>query len=306
MSAVSSSERMLLPCGGRCWRYTVTPYPEDEDAKEELQGALCSAASLGHQECVDFALRKGAQINKLCHHPSVCDQTALHAAVWRCDKILMKSLIENHGAFVDVRQDKHQGNTPLIEAVQAHIYDMVELLLKYGASVNAVNRDHQSATNCALRLGDNDVRILRCLIHFGANINCILFEKVRLQWYNKDEYDQVVCLEKCKLITVLHGGQLDPETLEYDSQQKAMVLAQTRRRSLKHICRKWIRCHLLEIHPNMACVNYLAREVPTEVQNFLLTGDDNFSELAKSLEDEIFQNIGTSFRLRKESNSSWD
>ncbi|XP_074404957.1 ankyrin repeat and SOCS box protein 1 isoform X1 [Zonotrichia albicollis] len=94
------------------------------------------AATAGHGPCVDFLLRKGAQIDLV----DVKGQTALYVAVvnghLECAKILLKAGADPNGS-------RHHRSTPVYHAARVGRADILQELIRYGADVDV---NHQPAS----------------------------------------------------------------------------------------------------------------------------------------------------------------
>ncbi|XP_041321729.1 ankyrin repeat and SOCS box protein 1 isoform X1 [Pyrgilauda ruficollis] len=87
------------------------------------------AATAGHGPCVDFLLRKGAEIDLV----DVKGQTALYVAVvnghLECAKILLKAGADPNGS-------RHHRSTPVYHAARVGRADILQELIRYGADVD--------------------------------------------------------------------------------------------------------------------------------------------------------------------------
>uniref|UniRef100_A0A674GSJ7 Ankyrin repeat and SOCS box protein 1 n=1 Tax=Taeniopygia guttata TaxID=59729 RepID=A0A674GSJ7_TAEGU len=94
------------------------------------------AATAGHGPCVDFLLRKGAEIDLV----DVKGQTALYVAVvnghLECAKILLKAGADPNGS-------RHHRSTPVYHAARVGRADILRELIRYGADVDV---NHQLAS----------------------------------------------------------------------------------------------------------------------------------------------------------------
>lgn len=79
--------------------------------------------------------------------------------------LLHKAVEENHRAAVrailgvgaDVNEADRNGETPVFAAVRNGNLEMVRLLIEWNASVDVVNRRHQSVTDIAVICNKNDI-----------------------------------------------------------------------------------------------------------------------------------------------------
>ncbi|NXO30024.1 ASB1 protein, partial [Cisticola juncidis] len=87
------------------------------------------AATAGHGPCVDFLLRKGAEIDLV----DVKGQTALYVAVVNghldCAKILLEAGADPNGS-------RHHRSTPVYHAARVGRADILRELIRYGADVD--------------------------------------------------------------------------------------------------------------------------------------------------------------------------
>ncbi|NXW84287.1 ASB1 protein, partial [Alopecoenas beccarii] len=87
------------------------------------------AATAGHGPCVDFLLRKGAEIDLV----DVKGQTALYVAVvnghLECAKILLEAGADPNGS-------RHHRSTPVYHAARVGRADILRELIRYGADVD--------------------------------------------------------------------------------------------------------------------------------------------------------------------------
>lgn len=91
-------------------------------------------------------------------------ETALHYVVARRDNTWLAFLLSK-GANPDLADN--QGNTPLMDAVQARFEDGVRTLLSYKAQIDKTNGSGETPLIRAVQLGD--VSIVRLLVAEGAN-----------------------------------------------------------------------------------------------------------------------------------------
>ncbi|NXL73450.1 ASB1 protein, partial [Leptocoma aspasia] len=97
------------------------------------------AATAGHGPCVDFLLRKGAEIDLV----DVKGQTALYVAVvnghLECARILLEAGADPNGS-------RHHRSTPVYHAARVGRADILRELIRYGADVDV---NHQLASRGA-------------------------------------------------------------------------------------------------------------------------------------------------------------
>ncbi|GJQ67948.1 Wtrw [Trypoxylus dichotomus] len=125
------------------------------------------AADLGHVQCLKIMLEaKGNNVNAKTRER---DLTALHLAAdggyVECIEVLLEK-----GADTNVKN--HRGQTPLHLAARAQAYDCVELLLrKGGADPNIADYDRRTALHAAVGKAARSYDIIEVLVRWGADVN---------------------------------------------------------------------------------------------------------------------------------------
>ncbi|KRT81349.1 Ankyrin repeat-containing protein [Oryctes borbonicus] len=125
------------------------------------------AADLGHVQCLKIMLEaKGNNVNAKTRER---DLTALHLAAEggyvECIEVLLEK-----GADTNVKN--HRGQTPLHLAARAQAYDCVELLLRKGcADPNIADYDRRTALHAAVGKAARSYDIIEVLVRWGADVN---------------------------------------------------------------------------------------------------------------------------------------
>lgn len=128
---------------------------------------LLSAAARGNfEECVRLIDEDDADVNAANTNGS----TPLHFVAAKGDMAMVQMLVD-FGADVNARDKEDVGGyTPLHYAVQMNNYEVVELLLVNGANPNLADVKHGWAClHCAVRLKNN--AIAKLLIAKGADVH---------------------------------------------------------------------------------------------------------------------------------------
>ncbi|XP_061780611.1 ankyrin repeat and SOCS box protein 13 isoform X1 [Nerophis lumbriciformis] len=121
---------------------------------------LCDACAAGSLECVKLLLEYGATVN-----PPLFTFSPLHEACMGGSSDCVQLMIDR-GAFLEAH-DCHYG-TPLHVACGRQHYDCAKVLLNAGANVNAAKL-HETALHHAAKA--RNVRLIELLVEFGANLN---------------------------------------------------------------------------------------------------------------------------------------
>jgi uncharacterized protein len=100
------------------------------------------------------------------NQPQPDGTTALHWAVYRFDRELVQMLLRK-GARVNAVN--RYGSSPLTEAVRVANIEIVEMLLEAGADPNIANEDGQTSLMLAARTGN--VALATLLVQRGADVN---------------------------------------------------------------------------------------------------------------------------------------
>jgi hypothetical protein len=106
-----------------------------------------NAVKRGNLDEVSMLLDNGQDINA----PIDRGQTALHLAVLQDDVEMVRLLLDN-GADFDV-EDGQMTMAPLLTAAQRGQSDMVDLLIRYGANLDSVDRSNDTSLHLAAAAG---------------------------------------------------------------------------------------------------------------------------------------------------------
>ncbi|XP_074092390.1 ankyrin repeat domain-containing protein 16-like [Macrotis lagotis] len=109
------------------------------------------------EQCTSILLKRGAD-PKLA---DTCNNTTLHYAAYGQNTAIVSELLHYN---CDLEAQNNDGFTPLLPAVQADNKEMVEIFLKNGANVNAVDKHQRTALMIAAK---------RCLLEM---INLIKYD----------------------------------------------------------------------------------------------------------------------------------
>lgn len=146
--------------------FAMEPLPSHaEDANvtlaqvASLDYQLYRAAEGGDYNKVAKLLKAGADVNATGDYAN----SALAVAAENGHEEIVKLLLENH-ALVDAREAG--GTTPLMWASTA---DIVELLLRAGADINAIDREGRAALHHAAKGSNSEV--IQTLLENGAHID---------------------------------------------------------------------------------------------------------------------------------------
>ncbi|DAZ94511.1 TPA: hypothetical protein N0F65_011864 [Lagenidium giganteum] len=136
--------------------------------------ALMVAAAEGHAHIVNALLERGADVSMRTHE---LRSTALHFAAKSGDRAIVEAICKQDAQHVDCWNVN--GDTPLIWACIEGRAEAVEVLLSFGADVNAVNQFGATTLICAVMIGedpeadDSDqdrAKILRMLLQKNAKL----------------------------------------------------------------------------------------------------------------------------------------
>lgn len=131
----------------------------------DLDIKLIEAAKAGNLPVVESLIKEGANVNA----QDIGGFTALTAAV-REGHLKVAELLLEKGADPEIRGNYYWGETALMMAAQKSRPDLVELLLKRGALVDAKSK-HTGSTPLIMASREGDPETVRKLIERGADVN---------------------------------------------------------------------------------------------------------------------------------------
>jgi len=142
----------------------------------------------GHSEIAKLLIRRGADVNL----PKDWGRSALWNAVNGPNYDDVVECLLEHGAKVDV-PDGEKGRTPLHVAVRSGNLKAAELLISYGAEIDARDNDGATPLHCAVEGGNLDC--IKLLISHSADVNVKnKQENTPLKWALEAEQEVVVGL----------------------------------------------------------------------------------------------------------------
>lgn len=172
--AKQSADESLLHCAVRsnaieCLRLFIDEGCDVNQLRSNGTNAIHLAADLGHSQCLELLLNApNADPNiRICVREK--ESTALHLAAddgnTECVALLLAK-----GA--DAKVKNHRGFTPLHLAARTSSLEVAEQLLRDGnADPNAEDFDHRTPLHAAVGKSDSAFDILELLISWGANVN---------------------------------------------------------------------------------------------------------------------------------------
>ncbi|KAF7210629.1 dynein axonemal heavy chain 12 [Nothobranchius furzeri] len=251
--------------GHRLALEVLIPVTKMQAVKESGMSPLHSAAAGGHTQCVEILLKAGYDPNFMLHprvRRSYDDdhRSALFLAVSNSDLHCTHLLLES-GAMVN--QDPI---SCLQVALRQGNYELINILLRYGANVNYYSRVNTTHFPSALQYALNDEVMLRMILNHGYDVkrcfDCPFGESSHgyAPWTTSVFKDMVFC----EVITVSWLKHLSAqvvrimldytdhvsfcpklkETLQEQKQWPEICHILRNARSLKHLCRLQIREHL--------------------------------------------------------------
>ncbi|XP_073827735.1 ankyrin repeat domain 61 water witch isoform X2 [Musca autumnalis] len=167
-------EESLLHCAVRanaleCLQLFINEGADVNSLKPNGTNAIHLAADLGNAQCLEVLLRApGADPNvRICIREK--ESTALHLAADE-GNVECVDLLLAKGA--DAKLKNHRGFTALHLAARTSSLECVESLLRNGnADPNAEDFDHRTPLHAAIGKSENAFDIMELLIQWGANVN---------------------------------------------------------------------------------------------------------------------------------------
>ncbi|XP_036068663.1 dynein heavy chain 12, axonemal isoform X1 [Oryzias melastigma] len=275
--------------GHRLALEVLLPVTELQAVKESGMSPLHSAAAGGHAHCVETLLKAGYDPNFMLHprlRRSYDDdrRSALFFAVSNNDLQCTRLLLEA-GAMVN--QDPINC---LQVALRQGNYELINLLLKYGANVNYYSRVNTTHFPSALQYALKDKVMLRIILNHGYDVkrcfdcpygdnshdyapwttsvikDMVFCEVITASWL-KHLSAQVVCTMLDYTDHVSFCRKLE-QTLKEQKQWPEICHIQRNVRSLKHLCRLRIREHLTFLRLKPPCfINFLP--LPPRLKDYL-------------------------------------
>ncbi|XP_035866950.1 ankyrin repeat and SOCS box protein 10 isoform X2 [Phyllostomus discolor] len=230
----------------------------DGRSEEEEETPLHVAARLGHAELADLLLRRGAcpdarDAEGWTPLLVACDTRCLsptdaEATTARCLRLC--HLLLSAGADADAAdRDKRR---PLHLACRHGHAAVVDLLLSYSVSVNAMDYGGHTALHCALQgppsaLAQSPERVVRALLNHGAvRVWPGALPKVLERWCMSPRTIEVL-MNTYSVVRLPEGamGLVPPETLQKHHRFYSSLFALVKQpRSLQHLSRCALRAHL--------------------------------------------------------------
>lgn len=169
-----SADESLLHCAVKsnaleCLKIFIDEGADVNQLRSNGTNALHLAADLGHAQCLEILLNApNADPNiKICVREK--ESTALHLAADE-GNVECVTLLLSKGA--DAKVKNHRGFTPLHLAARTSSLECVELLLRDGnAEANTEDFDHRTPLHAAIGKADSAFDIIELLISWGANVN---------------------------------------------------------------------------------------------------------------------------------------
>uniref|UniRef100_A0A3Q4HBG4 Ankyrin repeat and SOCS box containing 14b n=1 Tax=Neolamprologus brichardi TaxID=32507 RepID=A0A3Q4HBG4_NEOBR len=267
----------------------LIPVTKLHAVKESGMSPLHSAAAGGHAQCVEILLKAGYDPNFMLH-PRIRRnydddrKSALFFAVSNNDLQCTRLLLEA-GALVN--QDPINC---LQVALRQGNYELINILLKYGANVNYYSRVNTTHFPSALQYALKDEVMLRMILNHGYDVkrcfDCPYGDSSHdyAAWTTSVIKDMVFC----EVITVSWLKHLSAQvvrimldytdhvsfctklkdTLQEQKQWPEICHIQRNVRSLKHLCRLRIREHLRRLRLRApAFINFLP--LPPRLKDYL-------------------------------------
>ena len=167
--------------------------------------ALFYAVTLGHADCVQFLLQRGAEAN----HQDRKGRTAAHCGAAKGQLETLKIVLQRGGSLW---LRNIQGDLPIHEAVRSGRKELVIWLLDHRSSgVDFSNTMGKTPLHVACV--ENNVEMCKVLLDFGADVNAV----VKMKGVVMTPLD--VCLQKgfrgCAKFLLLHGALPSSKLTDY-------------------------------------------------------------------------------------------
>ena len=130
--------------------------------------ALHCAIMYGHRDFAMWLIGKGSEVNVKGYE----GDTPLHLAVQYTENAKLNRMLLDKGANVNERNDHKQ--TSLHKAIQPGNAAIAQLLIDYGADVNALDGLGHSPLSYAFLYDQPDKEIIDLLLRHGANPNSVM------------------------------------------------------------------------------------------------------------------------------------
>ncbi|XP_068996933.1 dynein axonemal heavy chain 12 isoform X1 [Embiotoca jacksoni] len=267
----------------------LIPVTKLHAVKESGMSPLHSAAAGGHAHCVEILLKAGYDPNFMLHprlRRSYDDErrSALFFAVSNNDLQCSRLLLEA-GAMVN------QDPVNCLQVALRHgHYELINILLKFGANVNYYSRVNTTHFPSALQYALKDEVMLRMILNHGYDVkrcfDCPYGDNSHdyAPWTTSIIKDMVFC----EVITVSWLKHLSAQvvrimldytdhvsfcpklkdTLQEQKQWPEICHVQRNARNLKHLCRLRIREHLIRLRLRApAFLNFLP--LPPRLKDYL-------------------------------------
>ncbi|XP_016891323.1 dynein heavy chain 12, axonemal isoform X2 [Cynoglossus semilaevis] len=267
----------------------LVPVTTMEAVKDSGMSPLHSASAGGHPPCVEILLKAGYDPNFMLH-PKVRQKydderrSALFFAVSNNDIHCARLLL---GAGAMVNQDPV---SCLQVALRQGNYDLINLLLKFGANVNYYSRVNTTHFPSALQFALKDEVMLRMLLNHGYDVkrcfdcpygdgshghapwatpvikDTVFCQVVSVSWLRHLSAQLVlIMLDYTDHVSFCTRLQ---DSLEEQTQWPHICRIQRNARSLKHLCRLRIRERLSSLRLRSPCfINFLP--LPPRLKDYL-------------------------------------
>lgn len=146
--------------------------PNHPDEKQNLE-PLFFATAKNKMEIMRILLRFGAKDNGIRNGFSPIE-VALNG-----DNFMAKELLISHGFDINFKYTSPEGSTPLIDAILTEDIKLFDLLLKYGANINA--QDDKGFTPLHIALGVHNQYMVDKLLSLKARTDLVNFRGITAQ-----------------------------------------------------------------------------------------------------------------------------